>query len=748
MTALLKVFLCGLALLAVPLSAPKGTRAAEEAPRTAAQLIGKREKLRQEELARREKDEAEKWAKEKKEGVMFAKTIKKSGEIDKRIDVAIFAEGFQRDNMVAFSEDASRVATQLLRIYPYGDYRDFFNFHVVGIASKESGVSTAKNKKDTAFGALLDDDILTANLSNLQKYADVPPDMDLGIVLVNTSNPRARSTASGPFVTLRMGGDLNTTVGHELGHAFGGLADEYEVFNGAPSEPEEPREVNVTVEKDPRKVKWHYWIEAMPGQVGVLEGARLYGKGYYRPERSCLMRCDNNRFCHVCLEEMIRNIYENVPPIDIALPLGYEVKVSQGEKEKFSVHANGASSGPVVLEWFVDGVSRGKGAEAFLLNCGELKPGDHEVMVRAIVENPNVLRDKGVLESSRFWKVKVAAGNMPTFNGPYRPLTVNVDEQLKYAVQAKPGTAGKELAFKIDHGPEGLQIDGKSGEMTWTPKKTQAGAHLVTVTADDGAQKASNTLVIGVIDKETRNTMAVIDYIPIPDVKKGELIEFVVKATDLEGNKVVYDVNNEPPGATLDRETGKFRWRPDFSQVGQFDLEFQAFDGQATDKYRVPVIVRDEHFTASDIAAAQKDIAGGNRDAFARVFYALRAKNASIRRQGINMLKTEGAKSSILEMYRLMRDKDAQTAATAGDALLATVKDKLAPDDNAYYFLLLADIYRTAAQMEDDKDTLVKLQAVLDAMNQKAADIRVKRAAADAFQKINKIGNLTTKPGT
>jgi hypothetical protein len=309
-----KIVLCACMLLAVTAgTATRTGRAAAADLPAVGDLRAKRAALRREEIGKRERDEARRWAAARQKGVAFVKTIKKSGELDKRIDVVIFADGFRKSELKRFSAGASRTALQLLQTYPYSDYRDYFNFHVVGVASRNSGVSTAARPRDTAFGSrLLERNMLVADLRRLEDYSGLAPDMDLGIVLANTTMRKARSTAAGPYVTLRLGGRFGRTVAHELGHAFGNLADEYVEFKGVDPNRSEPSRVNVTAESDPKKVKWHYWIEATKGAVNLYEGANLYEKGYYRPERQCLMR-SGNKFCRVCLERRQRAAAPGLP---------------------------------------------------------------------------------------------------------------------------------------------------------------------------------------------------------------------------------------------------------------------------------------------------------------------------------------------------------------------------------------------------------------------------------------------------
>jgi len=115
---------------------------------------------------------------------------------------------------------------------------------------------------------------------------------------------------------------------HELGHGFGGLADEYytsEVpYNDFYQPDAEPWEPNITTMVGFDR-KWKTLLT--PGVpvptpdslryrdvTGVFEGGGYQAKGIYRPQFVCIMiRNRKNSFCSVCkksIENMIRWLTE------------------------------------------------------------------------------------------------------------------------------------------------------------------------------------------------------------------------------------------------------------------------------------------------------------------------------------------------------------------------------------------------------------------------------------------------------
>ena len=125
------------------------------------------------------------------------------------------------------------------------------------------------------------------------------------------------------FYSMSTAGNMSSSnvIVHEFGHAFGGLADEYEeldnplaLFYNLDMEPWEPN-ITTLVDFDSK------WADLVaPGTpiptpntyqynntVGAFEGGGYLTQGIYRPQRNCMMR-NYAPFCAVCyrtLEAMI-----------------------------------------------------------------------------------------------------------------------------------------------------------------------------------------------------------------------------------------------------------------------------------------------------------------------------------------------------------------------------------------------------------------------------------------------------------
>lgn len=84
--------------------------------------------------------------------------LRKSGNAEDVIDVAILAEGYNASQTEAFYRDAEKAVTAILSHEPFKDRESCFNFVAVATVSEDEGVSVPRKKewKKTSFGSNFD----------------------------------------------------------------------------------------------------------------------------------------------------------------------------------------------------------------------------------------------------------------------------------------------------------------------------------------------------------------------------------------------------------------------------------------------------------------------------------------------------------------------------------------------------------------------------------------------------------------
>ena len=129
------------------------------------------------------------------------------------------------------------------------------------------------------------------------------------------------------------------------------------------------------------------------------------------------------------------------------------------------------------------------------------------------------------------------------------PVTVAyVGEEYRYQVVAQD-LDGDELTYKLDHAPEGMMVDAKSGLITWTP--TKEGEYYVRVVVVDGnwGLDAQDFMINVIKREEGKKGPALVlgdlyvDRIYLPDiVKTGDILEIGFKLENT-GSKELDDVS-------------------------------------------------------------------------------------------------------------------------------------------------------------------------------------------------------------
>ena len=243
------------------------------------------------------------------------KYLLQSGLSEDKIDVAIVAEGYTKEEMNTFYADAQKAMQALFRHEPFGRYKDAFNIVAVALESQESGVSVPGEGewKNTALKAhfntfYMDRYLTTLRLKNMHdKLSDIP--YEHIVILANTDTYGGGGIYNSYTLTTAHHPAFEPVVVHEFGHSFAGLADEYyydDMYVQYYYPHTEPWEQNITTLKD-FDSKWKDMLDA--GQAQLLEGAGYQSKGVYRPAPDCRMHTNRaDCFCPVCQRAISRII--------------------------------------------------------------------------------------------------------------------------------------------------------------------------------------------------------------------------------------------------------------------------------------------------------------------------------------------------------------------------------------------------------------------------------------------------------
>jgi len=202
--------------------------------------------------------------------------LQAAGNPHDKVDFVFVAEGYTAEAKDKFKADAERTTAFLFSVEPYRAMIDRFNVRAVFRPSPEKGMDEPRQRAykktvlNASFNAFdLDRYMLIEEDHRMHEIAGQVP-YDAIIVLVDSARYGGGSIAFDYCVTTVDNARSLEVFVHELGHSFGGLADEYyqsEVsYNEFYPKGIEPLEPNITALLDPANVKWRDLLS--PG-IGV-----------------------------------------------------------------------------------------------------------------------------------------------------------------------------------------------------------------------------------------------------------------------------------------------------------------------------------------------------------------------------------------------------------------------------------------------------------------------------------------------
>ena len=313
--------------------------------------------------------------------------IENNGPDAERVNYVVLGDGYTAGQQATFITDATQIANDFFNKTPFKEYRNFFNVYAIEVPSVQSGADHPGTATDvpepahpvsavnTYFGTTFD----YANIHRLLVptnsaaiYAVVGanyPNYDQIIVLSNTPH---YGGSGGVFATNSLHASASELAIHEVGHSFGGLADEY--WSGATSE-----RPNRTSQSNPALVKWASWVGS--NSIGVYPyGSSGTAANYFRPHQNCEMRFLNREFCAVCAETLIDRVYALVDPIDSYLPTSNNLNFT-GTALDFSLNLVLPNPNTLKIEWLLNGVSFANDVSSISLNAGDLPSVDNALIV-------------------------------------------------------------------------------------------------------------------------------------------------------------------------------------------------------------------------------------------------------------------------------------------------------------------------------------------------------------------------------
>lgn len=243
--------------------------------------------------------------------------IMKNGSVSDCIDLAIIGEGYTKDEMDKFNKDAQRAADLLFGHEPFTTLKNKFNVVVVEVPSLESGTSIpGKNIWcKTALGSHFDTFYIDRYLTHSEdrKMYDILSGVPFEhiIIIVNTDKYGGGGIFNQWTIAVSDHPTFPQVLVHEFGHAYAGLADEYEYGdNPEPTYPDgiEPWEPNITTKVDFAS-KWQDMLnkDVSGVKVGLYEGGGYRKTGVWRPVDNCRMKINNVKdFCPVCTRAIMR----------------------------------------------------------------------------------------------------------------------------------------------------------------------------------------------------------------------------------------------------------------------------------------------------------------------------------------------------------------------------------------------------------------------------------------------------------
>jgi IgA Peptidase M64 len=252
------------------------------------------------------------------------------GPDGEKLTFVVLGDGYNSTEQGKFSDDVNRLVVN--GVFGHDFYKDnfaAFNVHRIDLVSRDSGVSTLAEQKDTALKVIYNGEWSRCWLEESPETDQRIVDATVGVkkadfILVVANEGGYGGCQRGGRLYITAGDDWDV-VAHEYGHGIAGLYDEYSVSGTYTTPPINIKNCSTIANRT--GVSWGKLIATAtpvpsddsttldPNQsVGIFTGCNYALAGIYRPVRNCRMKSNTPNFCPVCLGLMNRAVKPYLPP--------------------------------------------------------------------------------------------------------------------------------------------------------------------------------------------------------------------------------------------------------------------------------------------------------------------------------------------------------------------------------------------------------------------------------------------------
>jgi hypothetical protein len=266
------------------------------------------------------------------------------GPDGEKLTFAVLGDGYAASDQAKYAQDVQKLVLE--GVFGHDFYKDnfsAFNVYRVDLVSKDSGVSSLTEKRDTALRVIYSGDWDRCWLEESPETDQLIIDATAGVkkadfilIIANEGGYGGCQRGGRLYVTA---GDTWDVVAHEYGHGIAGLFDEYTVGGTYTDSPVNVK--NCSTVLDRKGVSWKRLIDvstplpsdplatADPNQtVGMFTGCNYATSGIYRPVKECRMKSNGPHFCPVCLGLMKNAV---APHLSAAPAAGHAAAWAQAE---------------------------------------------------------------------------------------------------------------------------------------------------------------------------------------------------------------------------------------------------------------------------------------------------------------------------------------------------------------------------------------------------------------------------------